>query len=227
MKVSALLFLGLFISFFSGFFAGDRAAYTAFTSQTIGDLKVYLPVIKKPYPLPLPGEPGYCLTPEEANLAALINEYRRSHGLPDVPLSRSLSTVAQWHVRDLQWNNPNSGTDFRGQACNLHSWSDRGYWTPVCYTSDHYYASGMWLKPGEITRGAYTDYGFEIATGASSAQGALNSWKNSPPHNAVILEQDVWSGYRWPAMGIGMYGWYAVVWFSRTVDPLGAIPICD
>lgn len=191
----------------------------------------YLPITHSPLPIPLPGEPGYCLSVEENKLARLINKHRLSHGLLEVPLSRSLTMVAQWHVRDLQWHNPNSGTDERGMSCNLHSWSDQGYWIPVCYTSDHYYASGMWYKPDEITRGIYDDYGYEIAAGAgwwnASAAWALNLWKGSPSHNDVIIEQGAWEGSKWSEMGVGIYKGYAVTWFSRSNDPLGTVPTCE
>lgn len=200
-------------------------------SELDQDGEIYLPVVSNPEPPPAPDEPGYCLTTEEATLATLINEYRATLGLPEIPLSRSLSTVAQWHVRDLEWNNPASGHDPRGLPCNMHSWSDEGPWNPVCYTSDHYYAAGMWDKPREITDGIYTSDGFEIAMGGSgwtaTAAAALAGWQSSPPHNNVIIEQGPWAGYQWPGMGIGIYEGYAVVWFGRTADPVGTIPTCE
>jgi len=90
-------------------------------------------------------EPGECLTEDEATLARLMNEYRVEQGLEPIPVTISLSAVAQWHVWDLDVNNPVGG------ECNLHSWSDGLLWTPVCYTADHANASGMWDKPSEIT----------------------------------------------------------------------------
>lgn len=60
-----------------------------------------------------------------------------------------------------------------------------------------------------------------------SAELALNLWKNSPGHNNVIIEQGVWKGYNWPAMGVGIYQRYAVTWFSTQVDPAGTITTCD
>lgn len=199
-------------------------------SELEQDGEIYLPVVTNPNAPPAPDEPGNCLTAEEATLATLINQYRASLGLPEIPLSRSLSTVAQWHVRDLEWNNPASGHDPRGQACNMHSWSDEGPWTPVCYTSDHFYAEGMWNKPREITNGVYNSEGFEIAMGGSgwtaNAADALAAWQSSPGHNNVIIEQGPWAGYKWPAMGIGIYEGYAVVWFGRMTDPAGTLPTC-
>ena len=181
--------------------------------------------------VPSPDEPGSCLTAEEIRLASLVNQCRRALGLPDITVSRSLTMVAQSHVRDLHWNSPDSGTDHRGLNCNLHSWSNRGEWTPACYTSDHLYRNRMWFKPEEITQGAYTDYGFEIAFGAkmftATAENALQGWMNNQLHNNVIVEQGPWQGYRWPAMGIGIYQGYAAIWFGKSTDPLGTVPPCD
>lgn len=219
----ALAFLG--VCFFAVF--GVSALHAWEQSQ---DSPIYLPLVTTQDTLPEPGQPGGCLTAEETKLGTLLNEYRASLGLPGIPLSRSLSTVAQWHVRDLELNNPNSGSDPRGLPCNMHSWSDEGPWTPVCYTSDHFYADGMWFKPREITHGVYPTHGFEIAMGGpgwtATAADSLAAWQGSPAHNNVIIEQGPWAGYQWPAMGIGIYEGYAVVWFGRTTDPAGTIPTC-
>ncbi len=193
--------------------------------------RVYLPISFGPSAAPKLNGPGVCLTAQEAELGQRINDYRVSVGLPAAPLSKSLSMVGQYHVRDLQTNRPDTGTDNRGLGCTMHSWSNKGYWSPVCYTPDHHYASGMWVKPKEITRGVYTDYGYEIAAALwgrdITAADALDLWKNSPPHNDVITEHGVWSGMHWPAMGIGISTNYAVVWFSTETDPQGGIGACQ
>ena len=171
-------------------------------------------------------EPGDCLTPDEAELLELINQYRQSNGLLAAPWSKSLSMVGQWHVWDLVNNDPVGG------QCNAHSWSDWGdLWTPVCYTSDHAQAQGMWDKPREITDNLYTGNGFEIAAWTSgsylSPDAALAAWQGSPGHNDVILNQGMWSSLSpWPAMGVGMLNGYAVVWFGDTTDPAGTIAEC-
>lgn len=88
----------------------------------------------------------------------------------------------------------------------------------------------MWDKPREITSNVYSGNGFENAYrsgGTATAAGAFNGWKNSPGHNAVILEQGVWSNYDWPAMGVGIYENYAVLWFGDQADPQGAVTQCQ
>jgi Cysteine-rich secretory protein family len=164
-----------------------------------------------------PGDPGS----EEAELARLVNDYRRANGLPPVPRSRSLTLVAQLHARDLALNQPATGQDSRGLPCNLHSWSAAGHWRPVCYTADHRYKELMWSKPREITRGAYPGNGYEISAAASykmTAPQALGQWQRSAAHHSVILQKGIWTT-PWRAMGVGIYEGYAVIWFGKEPDP--------
>lgn len=159
-------------------------------------------------------------------IAEGINAYRGSRGLPAIPFSRSMTQVAEAHALDLS-NSPDGGAayqrgrDSRGLPCNLHSWSARGAWTPVCYTEDHHYAQAMWDKPREIT-GVYRDYGFEIghwSSGAVTADGAVENWKSSSAHHAVIAEIGTWKDAHWQAMGVGVSGHVAFVWFGKVADP--------
>ena len=141
-------------------------------------------------------------------------EYRVSKGLGLIPLSGSLTIVAQTHVKDLKNNNPTNN------LCNMHSWSSNGSWSSCCYTSDHKQASCMWNKPKELT--SYKASGYEIAYGSSNAritaEDALNGWKNSSGHNAVIINQGIWTNKLWKAIGIGITDGYAVVWFGEDLD---------
>jgi|HigsolmetaAR202D_1030399.scaffolds.fasta_scaffold00118_26 hypothetical protein len=171
--------------------------------------------------------PGTTISGDEYRMAQLVNLYRAEYQLPEVPLSTSLTEVAQLHVRDLANYDVVSQTDQRGLACSLHSWSTNGEWTPVCYTRDNAYAEQMWNKPYEITHGIYSGYGFEIAMGAKNGyvarpDAAVEAWKNSPLHNAVMINSDSWAALTWRAMGVGIYQGYAVVWFGEQTDPQGA-----
>jgi hypothetical protein len=172
--------------------------------------------------------PGTCINTDEAELLQLVDDYRVDNGLAKVPWSQSLMTVAQWHVVDAA---ANAGTIFAG-SCNLHSWSDTqpDLWTGMCYTPDHAKAQLMWSKPNEITGGVYTAYGFENgAWGYSSVAAALDGWKSSSGHNAVILNTGVWASYPWHAMGVGvdLVSKYYYLWFSTGVDPQGDMPLCS
>ncbi len=161
---------------------------------------------------------GTCVSAEERKLYDLINAYRQEKGLPALPLSASLTYVAQTHAKDIT-NNPIVA------PCNSHSWSDKGSWTAMCYTSDGKEAAKMWSKPKELTN--YTAHGFEISFftgGTAQAQVALDNWKKSAGHNNVIINEGTWKKYTWNAMGVGIYRKNAYVWFGTMADPEKAAP---
>jgi len=152
------------------------------------------------------------LSAEEKKLYDLVMAYRSEKGLPSIPLSKSLTFVAQTHVKDME-QNPPSGD------CNMHSWSSKGKWTACCYTGDHKQAPCMWNKPRELTN--YKGNGFEISHWSSfgtDAQTAIYSWKNSSGHNAVIINEGVWKDHPWKAIGVGIFGSYSVIWFGEVED---------
>jgi len=157
--------------------------------------------------------------PEEStSLADVINQYRVKQGLNAIPLSVSLTMVAEAHVADLENNNPYG-------SCNLHSWSNQGNWSACCYTGDHAKAQCMWDKPREITDEIYSGYGYEISaqnSGKMTAKGALEQWKGSTGHHNVILNRDIWADNNWRAIGAAVSAHYAVVWFGTESDPAGS-----
>lgn len=151
----------------------------------------------------------------ELELAKRVNEYRARHGQRSIPWSRSLSHVARAHAKDLETNPPKA-------SCMIHSWSDSGDWEPCCYSPDHAQASCMWNKPHEIS--SYSGVGFEIAylhTAGARPELALKAWRESEHHRAVLLNRGKWSDNIWRAMGAGVVGDYAVVWFGEEWDPAG------
>jgi hypothetical protein len=152
-------------------------------------------------------------------LASLVNAYRVQNGLDTIPYSGHLFQVAHVHTRDLVWNTPDGGN------CNLHSWSSStaGFdvdWDPVCYTSDHAYASLMWSKPEEVSAGAFPYNGYENAAMGTNMEPEdyLNLWQNSSGHNDVILNNSIWQNYTWQSLGVSIYGDHAVLWFSAQAD---------
>jgi len=153
---------------------------------------------------------------EEAKLYSLLMNHRQEKGLPSIPLSSSLTHVAQTHARDLVDN-----YQFGDNSCNMHSWSDKGKWTPCCYTADHAQAACMWNKPGELT--SYQGNGYEISYGGSkgyhaTADLAFRAWKGSSGHYSTIVNEGIWKDVTWNAIGIGINKEYAVVWFGKEVD---------
>src|SRR5690606_2692578 len=136
---------------------------------------------------------------------------RKQKGLPSIPVSKSLTYVAQAHVKDLQQN-------FR-QGSSMHSWSNKGEWKGCSYTSAQ--AECMWNKPRELT--PYKGHGFENSHWKSSGAtplSAFEGWKGSSGHNAVMINLGVWKNQNWNAIGIGIYGEYAVIWFGTEKDPV-------
>jgi uncharacterized protein YkwD len=164
-----------------------------------------------------------CLNKEEQKLYELMMDYRKSKGLPSIPLSAKLSLVAQTHARDLM---ANYKFDVNNK-CNPHSWSKKGKWSACCYTSDHKQAKCMWEKPKEIA--GYEGYGYEIAyyssRGATAEEG-LAGWKLSPGHNPLIINDGMWSKVEWKGVGIGFFGEYGIVWFGEVADSTD-IQICE
>ena len=177
------------------------------------------------------------LSAKEKELIKLVNDYREQHGKKRLKVSKSLMKVARTHINDLNMNFDihNRPVDARGMEGNLHSWSDKGSWTPVVYTKDHEYGHLTRIKPKEIA--GYNQGGVEVAAGGVSTitpQYALELWKNSPGHNDTILSQNGWDPtpeemkYGFTAisnMGVAINGKYACIWFTNNdngiVDPMG------
>ena len=163
---------------------------------------------------------------KEAKLYYIINAYRESKGLQKLSFSKSLTIVARTHVSDSNTYTPENQRDSRGMQGNLHSWSNHGSWTPVVYTSDHEYAANMWSKPRELT--SYTGNGYEISSwysGSITPEDALDLWKNSSGHNAVMTTQGNWSDLK--TMGVAIDGKYAHVWFGSVADPAGYYDVAN
>ena len=161
-----------------------------------------------------PASPAGC-SPEALELVQLLNAYRAEHALPPIAASTSMCVVADAHVVDLFEQEPHTVG-----GCNLHSWSNAGAWSGCCYTSDHAAAQCMWDKPRELTD--YPGNGYENAAWGGGGLGpfeALELWKSSSGHNAVMLNEGVWADITWNAVGAGFYNGYAVLWFGEETDP--------
>ncbi|CAF3602572.1 unnamed protein product [Rotaria sp. Silwood1] len=161
----------------------------------------------------------YGMDTKEQEIFTLINNYRQQNGLPLLQPSVNLAYVAHTHAIDIIENNP----DVNGG--NMHSWSNKGKWKSVKYTPDHAQAQLMWSKPSEISN--YKFNGFEISlsyaknirqTMSVNPTEAVNTWKNSPGHNNVILQIGTFQHTLMKVMGVGIYKGYACVWFGQQLD---------
>ena len=198
------------------------SAFALFAQNNLPSQRRPAAQVPQVQPSTLPAAKGStCMTPEEVRLVDAINNYRRSKGLPAIRPGVSLTRVAQVHAADLTQNQPARG------ACNMHSWSSKGSWTPCCYTSDHRQAACMWKKPAELS--TYKSNGFEISAGSSGgridAATALRVWQGSSGHNAVIINAGMWP-QPWGTFGVGIYGGYAVAWFGQQADTAGTATPC-
>lgn len=163
---------------------------------------------------PGPGPEANSNSDPSDRLIDLVFEYRAQNGLPAIPVSPSMTTVAAQHVADLERHPP------AGQ-CSAHSWSTNPRWSACCYTRDHAQAHCMWDKPREITHGAYTGQGFEIVCTSEdrmTAETAMDCWRHSALHHAVLLNRDAWRDITWQALGIRLSQHYAVLWLGTVPD---------
>lgn len=164
---------------------------------------------------------NFCLSNEEAQLFTLVNDLRVAKGLEPLKLSKSLSYVAQLHVKDLHMNTPFN------HECNHHSWSDKGNWVPFCYPKDQSRRKSVWDKPKELTR--YPGIAYEVVyyeNSAAFADQVMENWKTTPQSASLILNNGKWSKTKWRVMGVAMFKGFASAWFGEATDPEDDIRIC-
>ena len=155
-----------------------------------------------------------CVSAEVMELYELVNAYRKKNKLPPISLSKALCHVAQVHAEDMEYN----------MKKLTHAWSTCRYNNNIRSTYDC-----MWNKPKELT--TYEGIGFECAHGGegnyiATPQSALHSWQTNKPHNNVIVNKSIWKDYTWNAIGIGISGGYATLWFGKEKDQDGSPKVC-
>ncbi len=163
----------------------------------------------------------FCIDSIEKDLYTLINQLRVDYGKSELQLSASLSYVANLHVNDLQNNNPDTS------ICNLSSWSDKGNWTPCCYTKYLHNPDCMWDKPKELT--PFTYRGYELVTffqNDFNTDTIINLLSNSKEALDMILTQGYYKKKIWICAGIGISENYVSIWFAQRKDKLKEPKIC-
>lgn len=165
---------------------------------------------------------SFCISAGDLELYEMISNYRQENGLSVIPLSASLSYVAYLHVRDLHQHRP----DLLG--CNLHSWSNRGAWTPCCYAKDQNRNRCMREKPRELTpyKGEAQEVIFWENT-PNAAYSALEWWKSIDAANQLFTNQGAWTNKKWNALGVAVYQGYVSVWFGELADPVSELFVCN
>ncbi|HAH56811.1 MAG TPA: hypothetical protein DCL86_01550 [Bacteroidales bacterium] len=169
----------------------------------------------------MPVMDSLCASAEEYKLFRLINDHRRIHNVAELPLSRSLSYVARVHAMDLTRYRPDFGD------CNLHSWSENGQWTACCYATDIDRIKCMTEKPRQLTNYKFKAWEMAYEAGEPArAIDALDLWVSIGITNDYLLNTGKWTK-PWKAMGIAIYGEYALVWFGEAPDPEPSYYGCD
>lgn len=156
---------------------------------------------------------NFCISVEESKLYNMLYEYRKSMDLPAIPLSKSLCLVSKKHIQDLIQNRPDTS------MCNMHSWSNKGIWMPCCFKKDNDDKVCMQSKPAELTN--YPGIAYEITYWESkdaTAENAFNQWRETNVSLSVITNGGRWDEFSWNAVGVGISGGYAAMWFGEELD---------
>jgi uncharacterized protein YkwD len=142
---------------------------------------------------------------EEVRFLHLINEYRQANGVEPLLLSDTIAVAAEHHSQDM---------------------AHYSFFAHITVASSHY-AAGYhpWDRMREDGYHYNTRMGENIAVGCESAERCFELWRNSPPHNAAMLDGE----YR--VIGIArlyvpgsVHGWYWTTDFGATVDPSSHAP---
>jgi uncharacterized protein YkwD len=142
---------------------------------------------------------------EELKFVGLINDYREQNGLRPVILSDTLAVAAERHSKDM---------------------AEYGFFAHNTAQSS-YYPDGA--EPWDRMKAEGYDYntpkGENLAVGYEAAEEAMHAWKDSPSHNAAMLD----GNYR--VMGVArinvpgsVHGWYWTTDFGGYVDPSAHLP---
>lgn len=137
---------------------------------------------------------------EETKFLQLINEYRHDNGLGGLILSDTLTVASDHHSEDM---------------------AKYGFFAHNTVQSSYYPAgSEPWDRMAAEGYDYNTYRGENLAVGYETAEQAFQAWRNSPAHNAAMLD----GNYR--VIGISRlnasgseWGWYWTTDFGSVVDP--------
>ena len=107
------------------------------------------------------------LSTDEQALLALVNDYRAQHGMWPLKASPALSAASRWMSEDMASHEYLAHTDSLGRDPSKRM-ADFGYGASSCWG--------------------------EVLSGADSPQAAFESWRNSPQHEAIMLDSFLVAG---------------------------------
>ncbi len=142
---------------------------------------------------------------EELEFLGLINEYREENGLRPMILSDTLTVAAERHSKDM---------------------AEYGFFAHETAESSYYPAGAEpWDRMEAEGYDHNTAKGENLAVGYALAEEAMQAWKESPAHNAAMLD----GNYR--VMGVArinvpgsVHGWYWTTDFGGYVDASAHAP---
>jgi uncharacterized protein YkwD len=144
------------------------------------------------------------ISTHENDLYRIVNDYRAQNNLPPIPISESLSMVANRHLLDLIIN----------VKSFTHGWSNCAYEVSNQKTWDCVFESPKRLNSGYSGRGYENLY--RTKSGSANAVLALESWKKSDLHNSLILNLKTFKDIKFDAFGVAINGQYAALWFGSS-----------
>lgn len=115
------------------------------------------------------GDAATAYEAEETEFLRLINDYRQDNGLRPLTLSDTLTAASERHSEDM------AKYDFFA-----HNTEKSSYYPAGSRPWDRMEAEGYTYN---------TAKGENLAVGYESAEGAMRAWKDSPSHNAAMLEE--------------------------------------
>lgn len=142
---------------------------------------------------------------EELSVLELINDYRESRGAEPLLLSDTLSVAAERHSDDM---------------------GERRFFAHNTQSSSHYpEGAEPWDRMEQEGYTYNTLKGENIAAGYETAEAAFRAWRNSPSHNAAMLDEN------YKVVGVSRvnvpgspFGWYWTTDFGAAVDPTAHAP---
>ncbi len=154
------------------------------------------------------GESGSAATSydsEELQFLRLINEYREENGAGPLLLSDTLAVAAEHHSKDM---------------------AEYGFFAHNTLASSYYpVGSQPWDRMAAEGYTYNTIRGENLATGTETAEESFEAWRESPSHNAAMLDG------RYRVIGIarvydpdGAHAWYWATDFGGAVDPTSHAP---
>lgn len=160
----------------------------------------------------------FCVDENAYALYQAINNYRQKLSLDPIPLSASLSYLAQLHVKDLAAN-----FDMKNawkSECGMKSWSDKGHWKAFCYPKDQSKKRDIKDKAKELT--PYKGKAWEILywenDWAPDAEKILHFWLDIPQSADMLSNTGKYAQKDWQSIGLASSDGYISVFLGRVKD---------